>query len=73
MKIGIITSGTVSAQESKIHGLGLAPLMDTVLNSEREGVLKPDAVIVERALTRLGVDGRLRGSLVIILIRTSEG
>jgi putative hydrolase of the HAD superfamily len=30
--------------------------MDTTLNSEREGVRKPDAVIVERALTRLGVD-----------------
>ena len=56
LKIGIITNGGIAAQESKIHRLGLAPLMDTVLISEREGVRKPDAAIFERALVRLGVD-----------------
>jgi putative hydrolase of the HAD superfamily len=56
LKLGLITNGSVDAQESKIHGLGLGPLMDTVLISEREGVRKPDAAIFNRALTRLGVD-----------------
>jgi putative hydrolase of the HAD superfamily len=53
LKLGIITNGTISAQEAKIHGLGFAPLMDTVLISEREGIRKPDAAIFARALTRL--------------------
>jgi len=56
LKLGIITNGTVEAQALKINGLGLAPLMDIVLISEREGVRKPDAAIFDRALTRLGVD-----------------
>ena len=56
LKLGIITNGSVDAQEAKIQGLGLVPLMDTVLISEREGVRKPDAAIFNLALTRLGVD-----------------
>lgn len=56
LKLGVITNGTIDAQEAKIVGLGLAPLMDVVLISEREGVRKPEAAIFERALTRLGVD-----------------
>lgn len=56
LKLGIITNGAIEAQESKIDGLGLAPFMDTVLISEREGIRKPDPAIFQRALTRLDVD-----------------
>lgn len=56
LKLGIITNGTTVTQDAKIQGLGLAPLMDTILISEREGVRKPDRAIFERALGRLGVN-----------------
>jgi putative hydrolase of the HAD superfamily len=56
VKLGIITNGTIAMQEPKIEGLGLTPLMDAVLISERERVRKPDRAIFERGLSRLGVD-----------------
>lgn len=55
LKTGIITNGSVAAQDAKISGLGLAPLMDVILVSEREGISKPDRAIFHRALDRLGV------------------
>ena len=42
LKTGIITNGSIAAQDAKISGLGLAPLMDVILISEREGISKPD-------------------------------
>lgn len=56
VKLGIITNGAIGPQESKIAGLGLLPLMDTILISEREGVRKPQKEIFNRALMRLGVE-----------------
>jgi putative hydrolase of the HAD superfamily len=58
LKTGIITNGGMAAQDAKIAGLGLAPLMDVILVSEREGVRKPDRAIFQRALDRLGVHPR---------------
>jgi putative hydrolase of the HAD superfamily len=55
IKTGIITNGSMAAQDAKILGLGLAPLMDVILISEREGISKPDRAIFRRALDRLGV------------------
>jgi putative hydrolase of the HAD superfamily len=55
LKLGIITNGKTAIQQAKIDGLGLGPLMDTILISEHEGVRKPDRAIFERALQRLGV------------------
>ena len=55
LKTGIITNGSVAAQDAKISGLGLAPLMDVILISEREGISKPDPAIFQRALDRLDV------------------
>jgi putative hydrolase of the HAD superfamily len=55
LKTGIITNGGIAAQDAKIAGLGLAPLMDLILVSEREGVRKPDRAIFQRALDRLGM------------------
>jgi len=56
IKLGIITNGNTAIQESKIAGLGLAPLMDMVLISEREGIRKPDSAIFVRALERLNLE-----------------
>jgi putative hydrolase of the HAD superfamily len=55
LKLGIITNGRVSVQERKLERLRLAASMDVVLISEREGLKKPDRVIFERALERLGL------------------
>lgn len=55
LKLGIITNGNRVTQADKIRGLGLEPLMDTILISDREGVHKPDREIFNRALQRLGV------------------
>jgi putative hydrolase of the HAD superfamily len=55
LKLGIITNGSTATQQAKLDGLGVAPLMDTILISEREGVRKPDRAIFERALERIGV------------------
>jgi putative hydrolase of the HAD superfamily len=55
LKLGIITNGSTTIQQAKIDGLCLAPLMDTILISEREGIRKPDRAIFDRALQRLGV------------------
>lgn len=52
-QLGIITNGTVAVQEPVIARLGLEPLMDVVLISEREGVRKPAAEIFARALDAL--------------------
>lgn len=51
--------GAVSNWDSRLpqilEGLGLAPLLDTVVVSALEGVEKPNPEIFRRALTRLGV------------------
>jgi putative hydrolase of the HAD superfamily len=55
LELGLITNGRVDTQAAKIERLGLAPFLDTVLISEREGVRKPDPQIYARAVERLGV------------------
>jgi putative hydrolase of the HAD superfamily len=54
LALGLVTNGRVENQAAKVERLGLAPLLDTVLISESEGVRKPDRRIFERALERLG-------------------
>ena len=56
VKLGVVTNGSSQMQQMKIEALGLVPLLDVILISEREGVRKPDPAIFHRALTRLGVD-----------------
>ena len=53
--LGLITNGSVTIQSRKIDQLGIAPLVDTILISEAEGVRKPDPRIFVAALQRLGV------------------
>jgi putative hydrolase of the HAD superfamily len=55
LKLALVTNGMVRSQESKLRRLGIEPLFDAVLISEREGVRKPEREIFERALSRLGV------------------
>jgi len=53
LKLGLITNGSVRMQSRKLECLGLAPLFDTILISDAEGVSKPDRRIFYRALERL--------------------
>jgi putative hydrolase of the HAD superfamily len=54
LALGLVSNGRVDTQAAKVARLGLEPLLDAVLISEREGVRKPDRRIFERALGRLG-------------------
>jgi putative hydrolase of the HAD superfamily len=54
-KLGIITNGPTRWQSRKIECMGIAPLFDTVLISETEGIQKPDPRIFTRALDGCGV------------------
>jgi putative hydrolase of the HAD superfamily len=56
IKTGIITNGTVAIQDPKIAALGLVPMMDVILVSEREGIRKPERAMFHRALGRIGVE-----------------
>lgn len=52
---GIITNGSSVLQNGKIDATGLRSLLDIVLISEDEGVVKPQRAIFDRALKRLRV------------------
>lgn len=53
--IALVTNGRTDTQSAKVQRLGLEPLVDATLISEREGVRKPDRRIFELALKRIGV------------------
>ena len=53
--LGLLTNGRTATQEDKLRRLGLEPLFDVTLISEREGVRKPDRRFFELALRRAGV------------------
>lgn len=55
LKTGVITNGPTYWQTLKIEAMGIAPLFDTVLISENEGIGKPDARIFALAVERCGV------------------
>lgn len=54
--LGILTNGSVQAQESKIAHLGLDSRVDAVIVSEAIGVKKPDARAFEAVLEALETD-----------------
>lgn len=54
VRLGLVTNGRVSMQESKVERLGLAPFLDVTVISEREGLKKPQVEIFQRAVQRLG-------------------
>jgi putative hydrolase of the HAD superfamily len=54
-RLGLITNGKYNSQQPKIEALGIAPFFEVILISETEGIKKPDPLIFQRALDRLGV------------------
>lgn len=55
LKIGVITNGTIQAQEGKIYQLGIREYFDSIVISEEAGVKKPDVRIYMKALDQLKV------------------
>ncbi|WP_078546866.1 HAD family hydrolase [Litchfieldia alkalitelluris] len=53
--LGMITNGYGQFQMDNIETLNIKKYFDTILISEWEGTKKPDAIIFNRALERLGV------------------
>lgn len=53
LKLGLITNGSIRMQSRKLQCLTLAPMFDTILISDAEGISKPDPQIFHRALQRL--------------------
>lgn len=55
LKLGMITNGSIRMQIRKLQCLALAPMFDTMLISDAEGISKPDPRIFHRALKRLDI------------------
>lgn len=53
--IAVVTNNTVVEQTEKLATFGLSAYVDHLITSEEVGVAKPDRVIFEHALERLGV------------------
>ena len=53
LKLGLITNGSIRMQSRKLQCLAVAPMFDTILISDAEGISKPDPRIFQRALERL--------------------
>lgn len=56
LKLGLITNGPTSWQETKITAMGIHSKFDTILISGSEGIEKPDPRIFARALERCDVE-----------------
>jgi putative hydrolase of the HAD superfamily len=56
LALGIVTNGQTDLQTRHIDALQLAPLVDTILISEAEGLRKPDPALFHRAADRLGMN-----------------
>lgn len=55
LALGVLTNGRTATQSGKLDRLGLEPLLDFTLISEREGLRKPAPRFFELALERAGV------------------
>jgi putative hydrolase of the HAD superfamily len=53
--LGVLTNGRTATQADKLQRLGLEPLLDVILISEREGLRKPGRRFFDLALQRAGV------------------
>ena len=53
-QIGIVTNNRTAEQQQKLRHLGMSHLVDALITSEDVGVLKPDPLIYQVALQRLG-------------------
>jgi putative hydrolase of the HAD superfamily len=54
-RIGIITNGDLTFQQSKVERVGLSPLVEHVIASGELGIAKPDRRIFEHACQAFGV------------------
>lgn len=55
LRLGVITNGSIRTQTRKIDGLGIPPLLDSIVISQALGWHKPDRRIFEAALAEMEV------------------
>ena len=55
LRLGLVTNGSIRMQSRKLECLALAPMFDTILISDAEGISKPHPEIFHRAVERLGI------------------
>ena len=63
-KVCILTNGIADVQRRRLSLSGLSRYVDALVISQEEGVAKPDARIVERALERLGCTDKRQAVIV---------
>lgn len=54
-RLGLITNGPYPAQKRNFAALGAIEAFELIMVSEQEGIRKPDPLIFQRALDRLGI------------------
>lgn len=55
IKIGILTDLTVHIQHRKLRALGISDYVDAIVTSEEVGAEKPDSIMFERMIQKLGI------------------
>lgn len=63
-KVCILTNGIAEVQKRRLQLSGLRPYVDALVISQEEGISKPDARIVERALERIGCKDKREAVIV---------
>ena len=63
-KVCILTNGIADVQKRRLNLSGLRPYVDALVISQEEGMSKPDARIVERALERVGCTDKREAVIV---------
>ena len=63
-KVCILTNGIAEVQKRRLQLSGLRPYVDALVISQEEGISKPDARIVERALERIGCTDKREAVIV---------
>ena len=63
-KVCILTNGIADVQKRRLSLSGLSRYVDALVISQEEGISKPDARIVERALERLGCTDKAQAVIV---------
>lgn len=56
VRLGVVTNGSVAAQQQKLDASGIAPYLETCVISEAVGLRKPDPALFLVATSRLGVE-----------------
>ncbi len=56
VRLGVVTNGSVAAQQQKLDASGIAPFLEARVISEAVGLRKPDPAIFLEAASRLGAE-----------------